>query len=153
ERVGELQTVSGLAPVVEELQTVSGLAPYVQAILGSRIVDHNLDVANPPNGWYVRWENGLQACVRVVGSLALNMQTQARQNLTIYYDNTISWTCPAAFVSPPFAMLTGDITGRGYLESFVTYNTSSTNTNFAVEALMQSNTLDYASMFAIGGWK
>src|SRR5690606_9212508 len=59
---GELQTVSGLAPVVEELQTVSELAPYVQALLDSHIVDHNLDVPNPPNGWYVRLDNGLQVC-------------------------------------------------------------------------------------------
>ena len=32
---------------------------------GSRIVEHNLDVANPPNGYYVRWENGLQICCHV----------------------------------------------------------------------------------------
>lgn len=76
--VGELQTVSGLAQVVDELQTVSelaqitddlqvvsALAPYVQALLDSRIVDHNLDVADPPNGWYVRWDNGLQVCYGV----------------------------------------------------------------------------------------
>jgi len=60
--VGELQAVSGLAQVVEELQAVSGLAPYVQAILGGRIVDHNLDVATAPNGRYVRLDNGLQVC-------------------------------------------------------------------------------------------
>src|SRR5690606_34015716 len=37
------------------------LAPYVQAILDSRIVEHNLDVGGP-NGYYVRFENGLQVC-------------------------------------------------------------------------------------------
>lgn len=36
---------------------------HLAQILDSRIVDHNLDVPNPPNGWYVRWENGLQVCV------------------------------------------------------------------------------------------
>ena len=36
------------------------LAPYAQALLDSRIVEHNLDVADPPNGWYIRYENGWQ---------------------------------------------------------------------------------------------
>jgi len=58
----DLQTVSGLAAVVGELQVVSELAPYVQAILDSRIVEHNLDVTDPPNGYYVRYACGLQIC-------------------------------------------------------------------------------------------
>src|SRR5690606_11508435 len=70
--VGELQTVSGLTPItddlqavselaqsVDKLQAVSELAPYVQALLDSRIVEHNLDVSSPPSGWYVRLANGL----------------------------------------------------------------------------------------------
>lgn len=38
---------------------------HLAQILDSRIVDHNLDVPtppNPPNGYYVRWQNGLQLC-------------------------------------------------------------------------------------------
>lgn len=35
----------------------------LDVLAGSRIVDHNLDVVDPPNGYYVRWENGLQVCV------------------------------------------------------------------------------------------
>jgi|SRR5690606_30992497 len=128
------------------------MANFVE-LAGSRIVDHNLDVPSPPNGWYVRWDNGLQACVRYVGSLALNMQTISRQNLTIYYDETIGWTFPAAFVSPPFAILTGDITASGGLESFMTLSTSSTQTRFSVESLLQRDTLDFVAMFAIGRWK
>ena len=31
-------------------------------LAGSRIVDHNLDVPNPPNGYYVRYACGLQIC-------------------------------------------------------------------------------------------
>src|SRR5690606_4901886 len=60
--VEELQTVSGLAPVTDGLQAVSELAPYVQALLDSRIVEHNLDVPNPPTGYYVRYACGLQIC-------------------------------------------------------------------------------------------
>jgi len=60
--VEELQTVSGLAPVTGGLQAVSELAPYVQALLDSRIVEHNLDVPNPPTGYYVRYACGLQIC-------------------------------------------------------------------------------------------
>src|SRR5690606_7916583 len=33
-----------------------------QHLDGSRIVDHNLDVPNPPNGYYVRYACGLQIC-------------------------------------------------------------------------------------------
>lgn len=36
------------------------LIPHVEALLDSRIVDHNLDVGDPPNGWYVRYDSGLQ---------------------------------------------------------------------------------------------
>ena len=47
-------------------KTIPDLASAMQIIDeklgGSRIVDHNLDVASPPNGYYVRWENGLQIC-------------------------------------------------------------------------------------------
>lgn len=60
QHIAALQAVSGLAPVAGELQAVSELAPYVQAILDGRIVDHNLDVPNPPNGFYIQYENGFQ---------------------------------------------------------------------------------------------
>lgn len=33
---------------------------HTQQVLDSRIVDHNLDVVDPPNGWYVRYDSTVQ---------------------------------------------------------------------------------------------
>src|SRR5690606_13343804 len=88
--VDELQAVSGLAQAVDELQAVSELAPYVQALLDSRIVDHNLDVANPANGLYVRWDSGLQICWHTV-----SLDTLVASNRAI----EANWTLPASFSS------------------------------------------------------
>lgn len=57
-----------LQPHVAKLVDLTALHPYIDALLSSRIVDHNLDVANPPNGWYARHEDGRQK-VWVAGSL------------------------------------------------------------------------------------
>jgi len=101
--VNELQAVSGLAPVAGELQAVSALAPYVQALLDSRIVDHNLDVAAPPNGYYVRWQNGLQLCwTDIVG---WGQQEGNKENDI--------WVFPAAFKERPHV--------AGFSESYNQY--------------------------------
>lgn len=59
---GQFGDLRQLQQHIAALQAVSGLAPYIQAILDSRIVEHNLDVSNPPNGYYVRYACGLQIC-------------------------------------------------------------------------------------------
>ena len=81
------QHLGPLAQVVGELQAVSELAPYIQAILGSRIVDHNLDVVDPPNGWYVRYQNGLQVAFHNVGF----------EGIPGGETREISWVPPAQF--------------------------------------------------------
>lgn len=60
-------------------------------ILGSRIVDHNLDVPNPPNGWYVRWQNGLQLCWTGIAGWGLQEGNK---------EDDI-WVFPAAFKERP----------------------------------------------------
>ena len=47
---------------VENRFTAGTYSLLKDVLTDSRIVEHNLDVANPPNGYYVRWENGLQVC-------------------------------------------------------------------------------------------
>src|SRR5690606_17343878 len=109
----ELQTVSGLAVVADELQAVSGLAAYVQALLDSRIVDHNLDVADPPNGWYVRWENGLQVCFV---SLSLSGVAYTTTIGPLYpRDSAVTWTYPAVFNVTPIVVATWE---RGIDDSY-----------------------------------
>src|SRR5690554_1482865 len=34
----------------------------INGLLDSAIIDHNLNVSSPPNGYYVRYANGLQIC-------------------------------------------------------------------------------------------
>jgi len=73
--------------------TIPGLAANFEELDSHRIVDHNLDVVNPPNGYYVRWENGLQVC--------WNYQTMDNPNPGTSGWHTeegeLSWTYPAAF--------------------------------------------------------
>src|SRR5690606_19792570 len=113
---GELQTVSGLAQITDDLQAVSGLAPYVQALLDSRIVDHNLDVPNPPNGRYIRLDNGLQVCWGFVTLFVGDGSSGAK---------TGDFNLPAAF-SFPAALWAGNESGgwRGYQNSGVDEITS-----------------------------
>src|SRR5690606_17037848 len=92
-----LAPLAQLAPAAGELQAVSELAPYVQALLNSRIVEHSLDVSSPPNGHYVRFENGWQICF---GRLDSSPVSQHWNYLTNGADTTgieRQWTPPAAF--------------------------------------------------------
>lgn len=59
---------------------------FVQ-LTNSRMVDDNLDVASPSNGYYVRWENGLQICF---GKFLLEYISTPNQ---ISY----AWTFPVSF--------------------------------------------------------
>lgn len=52
-----------LQHIRENFAELEPLVPHITEILDSRIIDYNLDVVDPPNGWYVRWENGLQVCM------------------------------------------------------------------------------------------
>lgn len=60
-------------------------------ILGSRIVDHNLDVVDSPNGYYVRWQNGLQLCWTGIAGWG---QEEGNKEDDI-------WVFPAAFKERP----------------------------------------------------
>ena len=42
--------------------TASTIQAYIQALDDVAIVDDNLDVASPANGYYVQWDNGLMVC-------------------------------------------------------------------------------------------
>lgn len=70
-------------------KTIPDLASAMQMIDeklgGSRIVDHNLDVVDPENGWYWRAEDGRQVC-RISG---LEVEKGSNTNT--------QWSFPAAF--------------------------------------------------------
>lgn len=57
------------------------------ALSSAGIVEHNFDVSSPSNGYYVRWENGLQVCFK--SSLELTRDSNNYLNG--------NWTFPASF--------------------------------------------------------
>lgn len=46
---------------ITDAETVHAMLRFMEGI---QIVDHNLNQTNPPNGWYVKWANGLAVCWR-----------------------------------------------------------------------------------------
>src|SRR5690606_33220294 len=91
--IAELVDLTALHPHITELTDLTALHPYIDALLSSRIVDHNLDVADPPNGYYVRFENGLQV---VFGEVALGSISLSASG-SVYASPDLTVTLPAAF--------------------------------------------------------
>ena len=67
------------------------VAAGLDVLAGSRIVDHNFDVVDPPNGYYVRWESGLQVC----------WIDEAVASFLDRFVLRYKWVYPAGFVAPP----------------------------------------------------
>lgn len=84
---------------ISDISTNKGLIDTITGVASgwadARIVEHNLDVADPPNGYYVRWENGLQ----IVYTDDLILTYTSNSSL----DNT-TYSFPATFVSSPQAI-------------------------------------------------
>jgi len=124
---------------------------HLAQILDSRIVDHNLDVPNPPNGRYVRWENGLQICMV--------------QRLLLGFFNAnhmfVDWTLPAAFVAADYVPLAlydfdeGVDTSAYFVKSLHARNKSTTR--FRIDLLSSgmftTSDIRHVSVLAIGRWK
>lgn len=69
----------------DEFGGVRPLLPHVTEILDSRIVDHNLDVVDPPTGYYVRYECGKQECWRLV-DVDLGDETEQRFSFPVGFN-------------------------------------------------------------------
>lgn len=116
----------------------------IKQAFDARIVEHNLDVADPPNGYYVRWENGLQVCTsgHIVG-ISVDPESYA------YYD----WTPPAEFVEL-YAVLMVPWTAGGDMSAV-----SQTHgvLNLDTRAVLRNNSTSVRLMrphfIAIGRWK
>ena len=141
-----------LNAIRENFQHLDPLAPYIQALLSSRIVGHNLDVPNPPNGWYVRWENGLQV---VFGEVALGSVSLSASG-SVYASPNLTITFPAAFSTGMYAWCVNSDAGLGLtwagLGSEAQGMTGSiTFRLYGGSALSNSNVR--VAFFAIGRWK
>lgn len=81
--------------------TIPGLASNFNALADSRIVEQGSN----ENGWYWRWENGLQVCRHRV--TISGWQGDGYKELI----NTVQWIFPAAFIGIPFAVASGEAGG------------------------------------------
>lgn len=141
-----------LQPHVAELVDLTALQPHVAALLDSRIVDHNLDVADPPSGYYVRFENGLQVCWHIV--------SDARATTTVtgplYRDDAVMmWTFPAAFITSPAVYGTVARAVDGNFRAFVALQSvTTTSVTYRDVATATSETLVRDDqLLALGRWK
>jgi len=149
---GQFGDLRQLQQHIAALQTVSELAPYVQALLDSRIVEHNLDVPNPPNGWYVRWENGLQV---VFGEATLGAISLSASG-SVYASPDLTVTLPAAFSTGVYAWHVNSDLGignswAGLGSQAQTQRGSITFRLYGGSASSGQNVR--VSFFAIGRWK
>src|SRR5690606_28555307 len=140
-----------LQPHVSELVDLTALQPHVAALLDSRIVDHNLDVADPPNGWYVRWEDGLQVVFgeATLGSISLSTDG------SVYSSPDITVTLPAVFSTEEYAWHVNSDLGLGRVWAGLGSQAqnqagSITFRLFGGSALSTQNLR--VSFFAIGRW-
>lgn len=75
-------------------------------LAGSRIVDHNLDVADPENGYYMRGEDGWQVCWNESHDFQSGtVSTSMLQGLTVYrLSAPRAWSFPAPFRDTTYAV-------------------------------------------------
>ena len=150
--VAELVDLTALQPHVAEFLNLTTLEPHIAVILSSRIIDHNLDVPNPPNGYYVRWENGLQVCWKT-GLLA--QYNDASRLAT-------GWVFPAEFADADYSLslmpvwVSGDMAtystvGRGFYIDSTTKNTDGVGIWALVSSANSGDTI-HVDALAVGRW-
>ena len=139
-----------LANIATRREDILSLAVETGDILDSRIVEHNLIILSPSNGYYVRWENGLQVC-------------WYRQSVTGSGSSwaTLNWTYSAAFVERPIVVSAPAeryVSGTGYTTQLYTVHAvDQMNTNSNIRYIY-NDTFDstvelVAHLLAIGRWK
>ena len=128
------------------------LGPHIEAILDSRIVEHNLDVADPPTGWYVRWENGLQVCWN---SLSETRSTTTATGALYRDDDATMWTFPAAFITNPVMHCTPTrSTDDGFRLFFAPHSVAPTSVTYRDVATASASSLGRNDrLLALGRWK
>ena len=88
-----------LANIATSREDILSLAVEAGDILDSRIVEHNLNILSPSNGYYVRWENGLQVCWH---SEVRRFPIESTPDKVFYYDQ-VTWYFPAVFLECRYA--------------------------------------------------
>lgn len=130
-------------------------AATVQAALdvlaGGRIVDHNLDVVDPPNGYYMRGEDGWQVCF-IVKNWQQSVDTPYS---SFFITNMMTWYYPASFVEVP-ATAGCAYMGEGNAPRWLGTGTGhglSQWTFWVMSTAIVESTTQGARLIAIGRWK
>lgn len=141
------QHLDPLAQAVGELQAVSELAPYVQAILSSRIVEHNLDVSSPPSAWYVRLANGLQLVL-------IPVSVDTTQNATHSFASPVAFKSNTPkFASYSFTSLGGSANRQNAAAVIGVAMSADTTSTFAVATNGTGTSTNYTvHVMIIGFW-
>jgi hypothetical protein len=141
-----------LANIATSREDILSLAVEAGDILDSRIVEHNLNILSPSNGYYIRWENGLQV---VFGEATLGDISMSASG-SVYASPDLTVTLPAAFSTGVYAWHVNADLGMGL--SWAGLGTLSqislgsiTFRLFGGTALSHPNVR--VSFFAIGRWK
>lgn len=119
----------------------------------SGVVEHNLDVSSPSNGYYVRWENGLQVCFLVYTTTI----SISNLNNGLYRNGSGGFapSFPANFISKP--KINPFSTTDSPLGSWVAREDSNTDNTQASLLFYSNNSLSSvvcgAFIIAIGRWK
>lgn len=147
------EKVQGAIDLLSELITTN--SNIISTITGAasgwadcRITEHNLDVADPPNGYYVRWENGLQVAWFRSQAVTVDTLTGA-----LYAKSTI-WIFPAAFVVPPYVIPGAERAEIGIGAAFcATYQPTTRTAAYLTVYDAVSGRKAFAVAIAIGRWK
>lgn len=130
----------------------------------NQIVEHNLAIASPANGYYVRWNNGLQVCW-----YRWNQHPNEGDGVAHTRQGNVTWTFPTSFLSTtsPFVQVSGEpdfYTGPGSeagtsyggisISPYATGGETSLHTRRQIRYyyVIYNGRLDIGS-FAIGVWK
>ena len=137
-------------------KTIPDLASAMQMIDeklgGSRIVDHNLDVASPPNGYYARWENGLQVCFLRTPQISIEPGGQRASDIP-----ELRRAYAAVFLSSPFVALAAQHSSDPFISRiyYDAYNAPDSRTHCAI-GVRNAHTQPIPVSFcviALGRWK
>ena len=135
--------------------TYTTLGDYAEAVdinnlFDVAIVEHNLNVSSPSNGYYVRWDNGLQVCFL---SDTRTVDIDISSSTIDYRTDFLDINLPSSFADNNFRVFINDASGGfafPYSGEIIDYNTIeiaygkiSSNTNVSVSA----------SILTIGRWK
>ena len=137
-----------LANIATRREDILSLAVETGDILDSRIVEHNLIILSPSNGYYVRWENGLQVCFD---------EGRITDDGSEYYDITLDYA--ASFITEPKVGCSASTSLTGPLYRRLAFITINDIKNTSVRFLVKRDSPDVQHSFidvlyfAIGRWK